>query len=331
MVSLKPYNTFGLSHFCEELHVIHNERDIQALIPFAESPKILGGGSNLLLTRDISTPILLNEIKGKEMVKVDSESVIVKLGGGEIWHEAVQWTLDNNLGGIENLSYIPGKCGAAPIQNIGAYGVELENVFERLDAIDLDSGKKRYFDKDECLFGYRDSIFKNELKGKYFILQLYIRLSLPKYHNHVLTYAGLSNSLAKKGINNPTIQEISETVVEIRKSKLPDPKEMPNCGSFFKNPVIELRLFERLRSKYPDIPSYPHSENKVKVPAGWLIEQCGWKGEKSGGVGCHKDHALVICNYEAEYGRQIVRFYKRIVDSVVRKYGVVLEPEVNIW
>jgi UDP-N-acetylmuramate dehydrogenase len=311
--------------------MINDERDLQSLIPFEEQPLIIGGGSNILLTKDLKNPVIINEIKGKEIVQVDIESVVVKLGGGEVWHDAVLWALENNLGGIENLSLIPGKCGAAPMQNIGAYGVELSGVFERLDAIELATGKKRYFEKAECRFGYRDSVFKNELKDKYFIEHLYLRLTLPEHHTLVLSYGKVKKALKEQNIFTPTIQDVSKTIIEIRKSKLPSPAEIPNCGSFFKNPIIGLKQFEQLKSKHPKIPSYKNAEMEVKIPAGWLIEECGWKGKRNGPVGCHKDHALVICNYGASHGWQIERFYQKIIISVSKKFGIVLEPEVNIW
>ncbi|MEE9372417.1 MAG: UDP-N-acetylmuramate dehydrogenase [Saprospiraceae bacterium] len=331
MISLQKYNTFSLKHYCEELHIIHNERNLLELLPFISPPLIIGGGSNILLTQDHIAPVLINEIKGKKIVKADSDSLVVKLGSGENWHEVVLWAIENDLGGIENLSLIPGKCGAAPIQNIGAYGVEIKDVFVRLDAIDLQSGKKCYFDKIECNFGYRDSIFKSVEKGRYFILHVYLRLNLPPYHKYMVNYGKVLEILEENNIINPSIRDISNTIISIRKSKLPDPKLLPNCGSFFKNPIIPLKKFEELKLKHPDMPWYSHDEGWIKVPAGWLIEQCGWKGKIKNGVGCHKDHALVICNYSAEYGRQIERYYLELIDSVSMKYEIELTPEVNIW
>ncbi len=330
MISLKPYNTFRLDHYCEELHFIHSERNILDLIPFVSAPLVIGGGSNILLTKDHTAPVLINEVKGKEIVGHDDESVIVKLGGGENWHDAVLWAVENDLGGIENLSLIPGKCGAAPIQNIGAYGVEIKDVFERLDAIDLDTGSKCYFNNSECQFGYRNSVFKNAQKGRYFILHIYLRLTLPQHHSLNLEYGKVAEIIGAKKITSPTISDVSEAIIEIRQTKLPDPDLIPNCGSFFKNPIIPQKQYERLKTKHAGIPSYNYAEGWEKIPAGWLIEQCGWKGKIKNGVGCHKDHALVICNYEAQYGRQIERYYKDIINSVSKVYGVVLEPEVNI-
>ena len=330
MISLKPYNTFRLNHYCDALHIIHNEKDLFDLIPFQSEPVIIGGGSNILLTRDLVKPVLLNEVRGKQIVKIGSESVVAKIGGGENWHDVVLWALDNDLGGIENLSYIPGKCGAAPIQNIGAYGVELDSMFERLDAIELSTGKKRIFEKVDCDFAYRDSIFKNELKDEYFILNIYLNLSLPGYHKKEVSYGQVQNSLEEKGILQPSIRDISETIVEIRKTKLPDPSEIPNCGSFFKNPIIDREFYAELTEKWQDIPCYEYSDASVKVPAGWLIERCGWKGKRIGDVGCHENHALVICNYGAKYGRKIVGFSKGIAESVHAEFGILLETEVNI-
>ena len=331
MISLKPHNTFRLEHYCEVLHFIHSERDLLNLCPFEELPLVIGGGSNILLTKDQFKPVLINEIKGKEIVETTASHVVVKLGGGENWHESVLWAVQNNLGGIENLSLIPGKCGAAPIQNIGAYGTELKDVFVRLDAIDMSTGSKCYFDKSDCLFGYRDSIFKSQEKGRFFILHVYLELTLPGHHSLTLEYGKVKETLQSKGLENPTISDVSDAVIEIRKSKLPDPSVIPNCGSFFKNPIISNKQFEKIKIKFPNIPSYPHAKGFIKVPAGWLIEQCGWKGKINNGVGTHKDHALVICNYEAKYGRQIENFYKKIVRSVSKAYGIILEPEVNLW
>ena len=236
------------------MHFIHSERDLLEMIPFEKPPLIIGGGSNILLTKDHIVPVLINEIKGKEIVVTEKDFVIVKLGSGENWHETVQWAVNNNLGGIENLSLIPGKCGAAPIQNIGAYGVELKDVFERLDAIDLHTGAKRYFDCSDCNFGYRDSIFKKKEKGNYFILHVYLRLSLPGSHKLTLNYGRVQNELKNKTKDSPTIRDVSETIIDIRRSKLPDPDKVPNCGSFFKNPIIPLKMFEKLKTKHPEMP-----------------------------------------------------------------------------
>jgi len=331
LISLRPYNTFNLDHYCTELFFIKGERDLLNHIPFIHPPLIIGGGSNILLTKDPTTPVLINEVKGKQIVEKGEKTSVIKLGGGEVWHDAVVWAIKNDLGGIENLSLIPGKCGAAPIQNIGAYGVELKDVFERLDAIDLKTGQKHYFSKEECQFGYRDSIFKRKLKGQYFILNIYLRLNNPGYHQYNVSYGRIQDEIAKRDINEPTIAFISKVITDIRRSKLPDPKFIPNCGSFFKNPIIPVALFEKLKIKNPELPSYSVNEEYTKVPAGWLIEQCGWKGKKVKGVGCHENHALVLCNYNALYGREIKRHAEKIIISVHEKYGISLEPEVNIW
>ena len=330
MISLQPYNTFRLNHFCEQLHFIHNENDLRNLLPFSNPPLIIGGGSNILLTKDCRQPVLINEIKGKEIVETSEDHVIVKLGSGENWHDAVLWALENDLGGIENLSLIPGKCGAAPIQNIGAYGVELKDVFVRLDAINLSNGEKHYFNESECKFGYRESVFKKDAKNKFFIQNIYLKLDLPGFHRTNLSYGRVNEQLEKENLQ-PTIQNISKVIVDIRQSKLPDPDVIPNCGSFFKNPIISKEIFQALQIDFETIPSYPYVQDTVKVPAGWLIEQCGWKGKKINGVGCHENHALVICNYTAQFGWQIQRYYQKIQESVLKKFGINLIPEVNIW
>ena len=292
---------------------------------------ILGGGTNVLLTHDITVPVLINDVKGIKIVEIKNQSVTVKIGGGEIWHNVVLWALENDLGGIENLSLIPGKTGAAPIQNIGAYGVELENVFERLDAIDLSTGRKRIFEKDECAFGYRDSTFKNKEEGRYFILYVYLNLNLPGHHKKITHYGNVQSHLNENGIQHPSIQDISQTIIHIRKSKLPNPDILPNCGSFFKNPIVLREDYNELKQEWAEIPCYPYSADEVKIPAGWLIEKCGWKGKKIGNIGCHKDHALVICNYGAKYGREIANFYKQVVSSVKGEFGIKLQTEVNVW
>lgn len=330
LVSLQPYNTFSLGHYCKELVTIHSEKALIDLIPFDSTPFVIGGGSNVLFTRDLDTTVLVNEIRGKEIVSVADDHVLVKIGSGEKWHEVVLWAIENDLGGIENLSLIPGKMGAAPIQNIGAYGVELESVFNRLDAIQLLTGRKQIFEKEDCEFDYRGSAFKGKYRDQYFITQVYLNLTIQGHHSIVDTYGQIKTELQNRDIVDPTIKDISDVVIDIRNSKLPDPEEIPNCGSFFKNPIISIESYAELEDLWPEIPKYPYDDYRVKVPAGWLIEKCGWKGRKVGRVGCHADHALVICNYGEKYGKEVRKFYEMIIESVKEKFGVILVPEVNI-
>lgn len=326
--SLKSYNTFGLESRASFLAEIKSEEELISLIEWngiRQLPVlILGGGSNILFTKNFEGLVIKNAIKGKVILNTE----IIKAASGEIWHELVLFSLDNDLGGIENLSLIPGLVGAAPIQNIGAYGVELKDVFVELEAIHLTTGEKKIFTKEMCAFGYRDSVFKREEKGQYFILSVTLKLNRNPEVN--TSYGAINKELEKLGISNPTIKDVSHAVITIRQSKLPDPREIGNAGSFFKNPEIDLNLFESLQNKYPDIPSYPTKQNMKKLAAGWLIEQCGWKGKKVGNTGCHKDQALVLVNYGNAKGTEIKNLASEIIESVYTKFGVSLEAEVNI-
>lgn len=288
---------------------------------------MLGGGSNILFVNDFEGLVIHLNIKGREIIEENDKEVLIRVGAGENWHETVMYAVDNGWGGIENLSLIPGSVGAAPIQNIGAYGVELEDVFESLEAIDLETGISKTFDKKSCKFGYRDSVFKNELKGKYIITEVTLRLQKDPDVNR--TYGALSEHLKEKGISDPDIKDISETVISIRQSKLPDPAKIGNTGSFFKNPVISEEAFRELQKEYPEIPNYPAGD-EIKIPAAWLIDQCGWKGKQIGDAGVHKAHALVIVNYGNANGGEIIELAEKIRHSVFKKFGVKLIPEVNI-
>lgn len=328
--SLKKLNTFGLSAKAERLVEIHSVADLKLILKSNVLPiHILGGGSNILLTEDIKGIVLKNEIKGVFKTAETEKEVIVAVGGGEVWHEFVLWALEKNLGGIENLSLIPGSVGAAPIQNIGAYGVEIVDVFHQLEAVDLATGKEKIFNTEECQFGYRDSIFKNELKRKYFITKVIFRLSkFPKINTD---YGAIRELLKNKNIVNPTVKDVSEAVIEIRQSKLPDPKEIGNSGSFFKNPEIELEHFIRLKEKYPDLVYYELPNGKIKIPAGWLIEKAGWKGKRIGDAGCHSKQALVLVNYGNATGVEIRNLANNIQVEILQKFNIGLIPEVNFW
>lgn len=329
---LKPYNTFGIDVKAKLFARFDSVQELQELLQMPElkqEPKlILGGGSNLLFTKDFEGVVLQNGIKGISKVGEDGEYVYLQAGGGEVWHDFVLHTLDQNLGGIENLSLIPGTVGAAPLQNIGAYGVELKDVFQELEAVHISTGEVKRFDSEACQFGYRESVFKNELKGQYIVT--HVTFKLHKKHHFNTSYGAIKATLEDMQVKEPSIQAISKAVCHIRQSKLPDPKQIGNAGSFFKNPEIPVTQFESLQAQYPSMPSYPVSETMVKVPAGWLIEQCGWKGKIIGNYGVHKDQALVLVNYGGAKGEDIQKLAFEVIESVKEKFGIALKPEVNI-
>lgn len=328
-VNLKPYNTFGIEAIADSFAEINILEDLHYL-PFTSSDDflVLGGGSNVLFTKDPKGLIIKNNLKGKEVVREDENFVYVKIAGGEVWHHFVMYALKNNWGGVENLSLIPGSVGASPMQNIGAYGVEIKDVFEELEAFHIDTKEIHRFDAKACEFGYRESVFKRRLKGQYIIVSVTFRLSKNPVINS--SYGAISAELEKAGVNNPTIKDISDAVIRIRSSKLPKPSEIGNGGSFFKNPVISLELFQQLQEKYPTIPSYPIDDARIKVPAGWLIEQAGWKGFTRDNYGVHKKQALVLVNYGGAKGKDIFDLSTEIIDSVKKNFGIELEREVNI-
>ncbi len=328
--SLKNYNTFGLDVKAESLLKVNSVDELKQALKFTKQPIfMLGGGSNMLLTQDIKGLVIKNEIRGTEVIEEKKNKVILSVGGGENWHKLVLWTIENNYGGIENLSLIPGTVGASPIQNIGAYGVELKDVFIKLEAINLKTKRKKTFAKKACQFGYRESIFKKTLKGEYFITKVFLQLTKNK-HQLNMNYGAIKTSLAEKGIEQPTIKDISNAVIAIRSSKLPDPAELGNSGSFFKNPEIPRAQFDALQKKFPTIVFYEMPNDMVKVPAGWLIEQDGWKGKRVGNTGAHAKQALVLVNYGNATGQEVKALAFRIIDSVKQKFGIQLSPEVNI-
>ena len=327
---LLDFNTMKMKARCKAIIPIFSERAVFAVLVEGLSPlKILGGGSNILITKDQDAYILKNEIKGIEIIDEDADEVLVKVGAGENWHNLVMWAIGHRLGGIENLALIPGCVGAAPMQNIGAYGVEQESVFHSLSAIDLDEGTTRIFFKEDCGFGYRESVFKNELKGKYIIT--HVNYIFSKNHTLNTSYGAINSKLVEKGILTPSIADVAEAVIEIRQSKLPDPKVIPNTGSFFKNPIIKVELFEQLKAKHDALPSYPVNKETVKIPAAWLIEKAGFKGKQQGDSGTHKSHALVLVNYGNATGKEMLSFASSIQQGVEEMFGIKLEPEVNIW
>ncbi len=329
-ISLKPYNTFGMNVKATRFLTINSAKELQTLISTEKGPYfILGGGSNMLLTQDVAALVLKNEIKERKIIRDFKHSVYVAAGGGEDWHQFVLWCIKNGLGGIENLSLIPGTLGAAPIQNIGAYGVELKDVFHALEAVNLKTGKLEQFKKEDCQFAYRESVFKRKLKGKYFITRVILKLSKSPKVN--VSYGAIKNTLAEMKVKTPTIKEVSKAVIKIRSSKLPDPAKIGNSGSFFKNPELSAGAFKKLQKAYPQIPNYPLPDGRVKVPAGWLIEQAGWKGKRIGDAGCHAKQALVLVNHKNAKGKDILKLSEKIQASVKKKFGVALSREVNVF
>lgn len=331
-ISLKPYNTFGIEAMASKFARFESVQELQEILMHPdvkhEDKLVLGGGSNLLFTKDFDGVVLQNGIKGIKIVSENEDYALVKAGGGEVWHEFVLFTLEQDLGGVENLSLIPGTVGAAPLQNIGAYGVELKDVFYELEAVHIETGNIRNFSWTDCHFGYRESIFKNELKGQYIVTSVTFKLQKSPVLN--TSYGAISSVLDELKVQQPTIQDVSSVVCHIRRSKLPDPAVIGNAGSFFKNPEIPLEQFEVLKDQYPEIPSYPVSETTVKVPAGWLIEQCGWKGKVISNYGVHRNQALVLVNYGGASGNHIRQLAWDIIESVKDKFGIKLHPEVNI-
>lgn len=330
-ISLKPYNTFGINVSAKHFISLNNVDEIKDVIKLKDYPNkfILGGGSNMLLTQDIEALVLHINLKGIEVTTKTDSTVLVKANAGENWHDFVLWCIKHDFGGIENLSLIPGNVGTAPIQNIGAYGVELKDVFESCEALNLTSGEIRTFNKKDCQFDYRNSVFKNELKGQYIILNVSFKLTKNK-HSIKTDYGAIKNELEKLNITKPTIKDVSNAVIAIRSSKLPDPKKIGNSGSFFKNPIISKNEFNLLKQNFPDIPSYIVSNELVKIPAGWLIEKAGFKGKNFGNYGVHKNQALVLVNYGNAKGKDIFDLSKLIQKTIKRIFNINLEAEVNI-
>ena len=330
-ISLKSYNTFGIDakakFFCE----INSVKDLADAFALEEYPNkfILSGGSNMLITKDIEALVLHINIKGITILKEDEDHVLLKVMAGENWHQMVLWTIEHDYGGLENLSLIPGNTGTAPIQNIGAYGVELKDTFVSCDAMDIATLKIRTFTKEESQFAYRDSYFKNEGKGKFVITSVNLRLT-KKHHNLNTSYGSIDVQLENDNVVDPTIRDISNAVIAIRQSKLPDPAVLGNSGSFFKNPVISKSEFEKFSKTHPEAPYYKVSQEDYKIPAGWLIEQCGYKGKRFGDAGVHKNQALVLVNYGNATGEEIIKLANDIINSVDKKYGIRITPEVNI-
>ena len=330
-ISLKPFNTFGIDASAKHFVSVSSMDALKEVLNLKQYPKklILGGGSNMLLTKDFDGLVIHINLKGIEVVSEDQDVVIVKAHAGENWHQFVLWCISHDFGGIENLSLIPGNVGTAPIQNIGAYGVELKDIFESCEAIALETKALKTFSKSDCNFGYRNSVFKQEAKGKYIITSVNFKLS-KQHHKLQVNYGAIASQLEAMHVTEPTIQEVSKAVISIRERKLPDPKKIGNSGSFFKNPVITKTHFKTLLENFRDIPSYPVSDNNVKVPAGWLIEKAGFKGKRFGSYGVHKNQALVLVNYDDAKGSDILKLSKLIQKTVHRLFGISIEAEVNI-
>ncbi|SNR59084.1 UDP-N-acetylmuramate dehydrogenase [Hymenobacter mucosus] len=332
-VSLRPYNTFGLDVQARLFARFSSVEDLQTLLQLPEvqaaEKLVLGGGSNLLFTQNFDGVVLKNEICGLDIISQDDNTALVRAGAGESWHGMVQYTLDQELSGIENLSLIPGTVGAAPLQNIGAYGAELKDTFDHLEALEISTGQLRTFSAAECGFGYRESVFKGPLKNQYIVTGVVLRLHRQAQPN--VSYGAIKTTLEDLGIGGePTPRQVSEAVMHIRRSKLPDPAQIGNAGSFFKNPEVSQAKFDELKAQYPEVPGYP-VPGGVKVPAGWLIEQCGWKGMRRGAHGVHDKQALVLVNHGGAQGQDIRELAHDIIASVREKFGVELHPEVNIF
>ncbi len=329
--SLKEYNTFGINAIASEFIAITSESELKYILSEHNKKNlfILSGGSNMLLTKNIEALVIHIAIKGIEILEESESTVLISACAGENWNDFVQYCIQNNYGGLENLSLIPGYVGSAPIQNIGAYGVELKDTMMSCEAISISTQKKHIFKKEDCKFEYRNSIFKNEAKGEYIITKVTFKLT-KKHHNLNTNYGAIESALLEKNIKNPSIKDISQTVIQIRQSKLPDPSEIGNSGSFFKNPIISKALFTKLQKTHPDIPSYSLNENNIKVPAGWLIEQSGFKGKRWGDAGVHEKQALVLVNHGSATGKEIFNLAKKIQKKIKQKFDITLETEVNI-
>lgn len=330
-ISLKAFNTFGIDVVAKHFVSVTTIEQLKAVLQLENYPSklILGGGSNMLLTKNQDVLVIHINIKGISIVSESENTITIKVNAGENWHEFILWCLDRDYGGIENMSLIPGNVGTAPIQNIGAYGVELKDVFVSCNALDIKTNTIKTFNKEACHFGYRNSVFKQEEKGKYIITSVNFKLSKTN-HKLLTNYGAITTQLEAMQVSTPTIQDISRAVIAIRESKLPNPKEIGNSGSFFKNPIISKLEFEKLFSNFKDIPHYPISEHEVKIPAGWLIEKAGFKGKTFSNYGVHKKQALVLVNYGGAKGSDILNLSKLIQKTVKRLFNISIDAEVNI-
>lgn len=329
--SLREYNTFGIDSRASHFVSVQTVAELKEALAHRPDKTlfILGGGSNILLPDRVDAFVIHINLKGIEILEETATDVIIKAMAGENWHNFVQYCIDHGFGGLENLSLIPGNVGTAPIQNIGAYGVELKDTFVSCSTVEIETLEEREFTRDQCQFAYRNSIFKNEARGKYIITSVCFRLT-KKDHKLSLSYGDIGKVLASKDIAEPTICDISNAVIAIRQAKLPDPKVLGNSGSFFKNPVVDLETFRAFQAKFPDAPFYQLSEKEFKIPAGWLIERAGFKGKRYGDAGVHKNQALVLVNHGRATGADIWELAQKIREKVAQMSGIVIEPEVNI-
>lgn len=333
--SLKNYNTFGIEAKAKQFVGVQSLIDLETVLEAYKTKKkfILGGGSNMLLTQDIDALVIHIDLKGRKIIEESEDFVWVEGLAGENWHEFVLWTIDQNFGGLENMSLIPGNVGTTPIQNIGAYGTEIKDTFVSCQAVKIETLEMKTFSKEECHFGYRESIFKNELKDQYIITSVIFKLT-KRYHKINISYGDIALELKKNNPKvselHPTLKEVSNAVIAIRQSKLPDPKVLGNSGSFFKNPIILKSDFEKINQKFPEMKFYEISDTEVKIPAGWLIENAGFKGKRYGDAGIHENQALVLVNYGKATGQEILNVSNEIQKKIVSIYGISIETEVNI-
>lgn len=329
--SLKNHNTFGIEAKAKQFVAVHNVAELKTVLEQNKSQKkfILGGGSNMLLTKDIEALVIHVDLKGKKIIKETDDFVWVESQAGENWHEFVLWTIDQNLGGLENMSLIPGNVGTTPVQNIGAYGTEIKDTFVSCEAMKIENQEMKTFSKTECHFGYRESVFKNGVKDQYIITSVVFKLT-KRNHKINISYGDITAELTKNNITNPTLKDVSHAVIAIRQSKLPDPKELGNSGSFFKNPILLKTDFKKIHQQFPEMKFYEVSETEVKVPAGWLIEQAGFKGKRFGDAGIHKNQALVLVNYGNATGQEILDVSKKIQETIFKTFGIHIEAEVNV-
>ena len=329
--SLKKYNTFGIEAKAKQFVAVHSTDELKVILEENKTQKkfILGGGSNMLLTKDIDALVIHIDLKGKKIIKENENFVWVESKAGENWHEFVLWTIDQNFGGLENMSLIPGNVGTTPVQNIGAYGTEIKDTFVSCEAMTIENQEMKTFLKEDCHFGYRESVFKNVAKNQYVITSVVFKLTK---HNHKIniSYGDITAELAKNNITNPNLKDVSNAVIAIRQSKLPDPKELGNSGSFFKNPILLKSDFEKIHQQFPEMKYFDISETEVKVPAGWLIEQAGFKGKRFGDAGIHKNQALVLVNYGNATGQEILDVSKNIQETIFKTFGIHIEAEVNV-
>ena len=329
--SLKAYNTFGIEAKAKQFVAVHTTEELKYILQeYQNKPKfILGGGSNMLLTQDIQALVIHIDLMGKKVVKENEDFVWVESMAGENWHEFVLWTIEQNFGGLENMSLIPGNVGTTPVQNIGAYGTEIKDTFFSCEAMNTTSQNMKTFIKEECNFGYRESIFKQEVKEQYIITSVIFKLT-KRNHKINISYGDIIKELEKQNVTTPTLKDVSNAVIAIRQSKLPNPKELGNSGSFFKNPIISKADYDKIKALHPEMPHYIVSETEVKVPAGWLIEKAGFKGKRFGDAGIHKNQALVLVNYGNATGQEILNVSKDIQATIFKEFGIAIEAEVNV-